>query len=436
MIFQRPDRPTRVRWLIVAILTGLSLTSYLQRMNISIASKFMQPELGLTAIQMGDIVSSFMIAYTIFQIPSGIWGDRRGPRVVLALSALVWGITTVLTGLVPGLILAGTASFAALLVIRFLLGVGEAATYPVAALAVARWSPLSERALAQAIVVGGLSVGSIITPPLISWLMVRIGWRESFYLASIVAFVMAFLWWRYGADDPAKHPKVNAAERELIARERGGFHAFDARSWKRVFRDRNVALISLSYFFNGYIFYIFIFQLYTYLVDVRGFSVLRGGIYASLPYIASAILTPLGGATSDRLLRHVSRTWARRTPALIGLVLAGACMIFGAVVSNPYLAIAGLALSIGFDQFAEPQFWAATMDVSGEHAGTATGILNMMGNLGGVASTLLVPRLVERFGWVPALGSGAALAFAAASLWLVIRCDRSVHEPAREAALA
>ncbi|MBI4501167.1 MAG: hypothetical protein HY700_08400 [Gemmatimonadetes bacterium] len=76
---------------------------------------------------------------------------------------------------------------------------------------------------------------------------------------------------------------------------------------------------------------------------------------------------------------------------------------------------------------AEPEFWAATIDVAGPQAGTATGILNMMGNLGGVVSTSLVPVLVKYFGWVAALGSGAALAFTAALLWFFIRCDRPIH---------
>src|ERR1051326_2028311 len=255
----RMPRPSRVRWGIVVLLTGFSVTSYLQRMNISIASKFMMPELGLSQIQMGQVFSSFLIGYTIFQIPTGILGDRRGPKLVLTLAALTWGLTTLLTGLVPGILVTGTAAFIALLVIRFLLGVGEAATYPVAALAVARWSPLSERALAQAIVVGGLSVGSTVTPPLISWLMVRIGWRESFYLVSGVAFVIAALWWRYGADRPEEHPGVNPEERALIVGSRAsGAFRFDVHSWQKVFRDRTVALIALSYFFDGYIFYIFI----------------------------------------------------------------------------------------------------------------------------------------------------------------------------------
>lgn len=418
------ERPTRVRWIVVAILTGFSVTSYLQRMNISIAAQFMMPDLGLTQIQMGQIFSSFLIGYTIFQIPAGIWGDRRGPRIVLTASALVWGITTVLTGLLPGILLGGTWAFASLLVIRFVLGAGEAATYPVSALAVARWSPGSERAMAFAIVVAGLSLGSTVTPPLISWLMVRVGWRESFYLVSAAAFLIALVWWRYGSDDPTTHPRVNDAERAMITGSREGVPRFDIHSWRRVFRDRNVALLSLSYFFNGYIFYIFIFWLYTYLIDVRGFTLLKGGLFASLPFIASSILTPLGGATSDRLLRSTSRTWARRIPAVTGLTLAGLCMIFGAVVKDPYLAIAGLALSIGFDQFAEPEYWAATMDVAGRQAGTATGILNMMGNLGGVVSTTLVPILVKQFGWVVALGSGAGLAFSAAVVWFAIRCDR------------
>jgi len=424
MIVQAPDRPTPVRWLIVAILTGLSLTSYLQRMNISIAAKFMTADLALSQVQMGQVFSSFLIGYTIFQVPSGLWGDRRGPRLVLAASALVWGVTTLLTGMVPA-----TGAFASLLVIRFVLGIGEAATYPVSALAVSRWAPSSERALAFAIVVAGLSLGSTVTPPLVSWLMVRIGWRESFYLVSGVAFLVALLWWRLGGDDPATHPRVNEAERQLITGSREGVARFDVRSWRKVLADRNVALLSLSYFFNGYIFYIFIFWLYTYLVDVRGFTLLKGGLFASLPFIASSILTPLGGATSDRLLRTMSRTWARRIPAIAGLTLAGMCMIIGALVQNPYLAIAGLALSIGFDQFAEPEYWAATMDVAGPQAGTATGILNMMGNLGGVVSTLLVPILVREFGWVVALGSGAALAFSAAGVWFIIRCERRLADP-------
>ncbi len=423
--------PTRVRWMVIALLTGVSFTSYVQRMNISVAKKFMMPELGLTDIQMGQVFASFLIGYTLFQIPTGVWGDRRGPRIVLALAAATWGIATVLTGFLPGTVVTGLAAFGVLLVVRFLLGVGEAATYPVAARAVANWTTASERGLGNAVMIGGLSLGSAVTPPLIAWLMVRTGWRDSFYLVSALAFAMAALWWWYGADGPEQHAQVNAAERALITagREAGVPMHVPPGTWWLVLRNRDVGLVSVAYFFSGYIFYIFVFWLYTYLTDVRGFSVLKGGAWASLPFVVAAILTPAGGHLSDRLVRRVGRTWARRSVAVAGLTLSACCMIFGALVRNPYLAILGLALSIGFNQFAEPNFWAASIDVAGPLAGTACGILNMMGNLGGVVSTAMMPVLVKYAGWTVALGSGAAFACVAAALWLLVRCDRPMRLP-------
>lgn len=422
----RSDKPTRVRWVIVLLLTGMSFTSYVQRMNISVASKFMMPDLGLTQIQMGQIFSSFLIGYTIFQLPAGMFGDRRGPRFVLALAAATWGVTTILTGLVPGLLLTGTAAFLTLLVVRFLLGVGEAATFPVAARAVANWTLSSERALANAVMVGGLSLGSAVTPPLVAWLMVRTGWRESFYLVAILAFVMALVWWWYGRDTPEQHPSVNAAERDRIvaSRETAMPPTVARGTWWQVVKDRNVALVAASYFFHGYTFYIFVFWLYTYLTDVRGFSVIKGGWWTSLPFVVAAILTPVGGAISDRLVARVGRTWARRGVAVTGQVLSAGFMIWGALAGDPYLAIAGLAAAIGFNQFSESIFWAANIDVAGPLAGTACGILNTLGNLGGVVSTAGFPILIKYFGWTVALGTGAVCAGTAALLWLMVRCDR------------
>ena len=419
--------PTRVRWRIIALLTGFSIVSYIERMNISIAAKFMMPALNLSQIQMGQVFSSFLIGYTLFQIPTGIWGDRRGPKLVLTLAGLTWGIATVLTGIVPGIVTrVGLAAFASLLLLRFLLGVGEAATYPVAARAIANWTPLSERARANGILVGGLSAGSAVTPPIVSWLMVRIGWRQSFYVISVFAFLISALWNWYGASSPGQHPRVNASEAALINAGRDPetkASSYSLAWWRVIFLERDIALISLSYFFSCYVLYIFVFWLYTYLVDVRGFSVLSGGIWTSLPFVASTLLTPTGGVISDKLVKKLGRTWARRIIALTGLGLAGCFLAVGAIVKNPYLAIAGLSLAVGFDQFAEPAFWAGTIDVAGPLAGTACGVLNMMGNLGGVVSTALVPVLVKAFGWTIALGTGSALAVLGALLWFGVRAE-------------
>jgi len=421
---------TSVRWNIVALLTGFSFVSYVQRMNISIASKFMMPAFSLSQVQMGQVFSSFMLGYALLQIPAGRLGDRYGPRIVLTAAAFTWGLTTLLTGLLPGLIISGAwGVLATLLVLRFLLGVGEAATYPVAARAIGNWIPSSERALANAIVVAGLSLGSAATPPLISWLMVSVGWRTSFYITAALAFALAFVWMSYASDNPRQHSSVGEAELSRITYGQPNLSLLGSKTapWGKLLRDRDLMLLSLSYFFDGYVLFFFVFWLYTYLLEVRGFSILSGGIFASLPFIVSSILTPAGGALCDALSAKIGRRVARRTITISGFTLSAIFLFYGARVHNPYAATTGLALSVGFVQFTEGAFWSTAIDISGPHAGVATGIMNMLGNLGGLASTALVPIIVEYFGWQAALRLASCLAFLGGLTWLVIRPDRAIE---------
>ncbi len=396
---------------VVGLLAGLSLVSYMLRTNISIAAKFIKPEFGLSDIQMGQIFSSFLIGYTLFQIPAGRMGDRFGPRLVLSLAACWWGLTTLLSGLGPGTFLAGTTgALGTFFVLRFLLGSGEAATYPVAARAVANWLPPTRRARANAIVIAGAPFGSAITPPLIAWLMVNLGWRMSFYLCSLLGFGIAVIWWFRGRDYPRDAP--GAAQPEKQAGAPG--------SWWSLLRNKNILLVSISYFVAGYVLYIFVFWLYTYLVDVRKFSILGGGLMSSLPWLAAFVLAPAGGALSDSLARRWGASAGRRTVAVAGLMLSAIALLYAATVKNPYLAIVGLAFAVGFEHFTEGTFWASAANLAGRHAGAATGILNTMGNLGGIASTALMPVFVKYFGWVVALGSGSVLAVLGGLLWFAI----------------
>src|SRR5262249_42890315 len=196
----KPTGPTAIRYRILALLVGFSLVSYVLRTNITVAAKLMMPELGLNEIQMGQVFSAFMLGYAIFQIPAGILGDRKGPRLVLTLAAVLWGATTLLTGLVPGLLIgSGLGALMSLIVLRFTLGAAEAATYPVAARSVANWFPISERTFANAMVITGSTLGMVFTPPLISWVMVMWGWREIFFVTSVLAFLFAFACRSYAA---------------------------------------------------------------------------------------------------------------------------------------------------------------------------------------------------------------------------------------------
>lgn len=407
---------------ILVILTALSLVSYLQRMNISIAAKYMMPELLVSDIQMGQIFSSFMLGYALFQVPAGILGDKLGPRLLLTVTACWCGVATLLTGAIPGILVKGrVAIFTSLLVFRFLLGVGAAATYPVAARAIANWFPALRHGSSNSIVITGLALGAAITPPITSLLMVKLGWRASFYFCSLLAFLVAIAWWWWATDYPkGSEPDDTMGNQTALA------HGLDLPGWRKALRSRAVCMLSMSYFFSGYVLFIFVFWFFLYLVEVRGFSILSGGFFTSLPFIVSIVLTPAGGTLSDLLSARMRGPWGRRLIAISGFTLSASFLFWGLKLDKPYVAIAALSLSVGFEQFTEGAFWSTAIDIAGPRAGAVTGLMNMAGNLGGVVSTALVPILVKYFGWSFALGTGSVLAMAAGLMWFGIRPDHLV----------
>ncbi|MDQ2712534.1 MAG: MFS transporter, partial [Acidobacteriota bacterium] len=167
------------------------------RTNISVAQQFMARDLSFSNIQIGYVFSAFLIGYTIFQVPAGLLGDRFGPRIVLTISGVWWGVTTLLTGLLPGFAVKGTAlTLGSLLLLRFLHGMGEAGTFPVAMTAVAEWFRPSEHALVNALIFTGSTLGAAFSPPLVAYIMNALGWRETFYFTALPPVVLAAVWWR------------------------------------------------------------------------------------------------------------------------------------------------------------------------------------------------------------------------------------------------
>lgn len=431
MKLTRQSKPITVRRKILVLLAGFSLVSYVLRTNISVAAKFMMPDLGLSEIQMGQVFSAFMLGYAIFQIPGGILGDRKGPRLVLTLAALLWGAMTLLTGLVPGLIVtSGLGAFAVLIMLRFSLGAAEAATYPVAARAVANWFPNSERTFANAIVIAGATLGMAFTPPLISWLMVNWGWRETFFVTSLLGFFIAFVWRWYATDQPEKHVKISDAELITIYAGKPEQSQTPSASWWKLLRNKNIGLICLSYFLDSFVLFIFVFWFYLYLVEERGFSLLKGGVFNSLPYIFAMVMIPLCGHLCDYVAARWGRARSRRAFTIACLTLSAIFLFFGTKEIAPIPAMIYLSLSVGFLLSTEGPFWSSIVEVAGTRAGTAGGIMNTAGNIGGVVSTALAPILFKQFGWSATFALCSTLAIVAGLIWFFIRVDHSAVEDA------
>ena len=430
---------TRVRWWTLAGLTGFGFVSYMERVNISIAAEVIMPAFGLTKVQMGQIFTSFLIGYAIFQVPGGWLGDRFGPRVMLATSALVWGIATIATALVPtffgGTVFAG---FIALWIVRFLLGIGQAATFPVGNCVIGNWMPRGERALGVSIMLLGLTSASAATGPLVSWLMLRVGWQRSFYVTAAPAFLIAIAWYVLARNTPADHKRVNRAERDLIQQDGltsvgsgsglqshldaavGEGASTPAPTLLALLRRRNVFLLVLSYTSEGYVLFIFVFWIYIYLVENRGFSMIRGGWIAALPWLTALVLVPLGGLACDWLSARTGRLAGARVVIMVGYGLSGALLFLASYADAAWISVAALCLSIGFLMSAEPGFWATATLLAGDKVGSLSGVMNAAGIVGGIISTSLMPILVSHFGWLPALSSGAVMALLCMLIWTVI----------------
>jgi ACS family glucarate transporter-like MFS transporter len=317
-------------------------------MNISIAAERMMPDLSLSKIEMGHVFSSFLLGYAIFQVPAGKVGDVVGARITLAFAAIIWGITTILTGLLPNRLVAGTgAILASLLVVRFVLGAGEAATFPVGALAIRNWIPPEGRALGNSLMMVGSSLAAAVTAPLVSWLTLRVGWRAAFYGSSLLAFGIAIIWYVTVPPDAPHTGNPGGDHGNANAPGRDGASV----PLTRLLADRNIIMLSLSYTCEGYVLFIFVFWLYIYLVEVRGFSMLSGGLAASLPWITALVFTLFGGWICDRITAKKGQLAGARTVIMVGYGLSGVLLFGAAKFDNRSACLAALCLSVGFLYF-------------------------------------------------------------------------------------
>jgi ACS family glucarate transporter-like MFS transporter len=425
---ERPaERPTAVRWRVLGVLVVLSFVAYVLRTNLSVAGDDLMRDLGLTQIELGFVLAAFTWGYALFQFPGGLFGQRFGGRRALTWIALAWGVLTLATGLVPRSLAGGAAATIALLVVlRFLMGVAQAPVFPVLAGVVGAWFPKSAWALPNGLSSSGLTLGAAATGPLIAGLATALGWRLSFVVTAPLAFVAAALWWRQGRDRARDHPAVGREELELIEADRRE-EASVPGAWKRVVRDRNVLLLTLSYFCMNYVFYIFFNWFFVYLVQVRGFGALESGFLATLPWLAGAVGATAGGHWCDRLSKSRGIRLGCRVPCVASLVAVSALLWAGAAARDAASAVALLALSFGCTQLTEGAYWSATTSVAGRHAAAAAGVLNTGGNAVGGIGAILVPFLAERFGWVAALSTGSLFALAGAALWLLIRADEPLR---------
>ncbi|MGZ7061026.1 MAG: MFS transporter [Candidatus Angelobacter sp.] len=421
-----PEKTTRVRWFLVFWLFVLSAVSYLDRVNISIAGGSIVDAYHLTDVQLGKVFSALVAGYALFQTVGGYLADRFGPRRVLTAGVVWWGIFTALTALVPANIAGALYLF---VLVRFLLGAGEAVIYPAANQFVARWIPVRERGIANGWIFAGVGAGAGLSPPLITYLMIHHGWRSSFWVCAVIGFFAGAVWFFAARDNPAEHPRVSAAE--LTAIQTGLTVTNNSPSpakepadalvpWKRVVRSREVWAVTISYFCYGYVAWIFFSWFYRYLAKVRGLDLKASAFYSMLPFLAMLVCCLLGGTVNDRLTKWRGPRLGRCGLAAFAMGVAGIFIAFGSEVHGVRLASVILAGGAGALYFSQSSFWSVTADIAGASAGSVSGFMNMGGQFGGVLTGWLTPWIAVRYGWTASFLVAAGLCLVGAISWLAV----------------
>jgi ACS family glucarate transporter-like MFS transporter len=415
----------RLRWLLIGWMLMVSAVAYLDRVNVSIAGQALQKDHGLTDVQLGWVFSAFLIGYALFQVPGGWLADRFGPRLVISLGVVWWGLFTTLTALVPpGL----TASIACLIGTRFLLGLGEAVLFPSSNKLVSAWIPSSERGLANGLIFAGVGVGAGVTPPLIVYILSRWGWHVSFYVSALLGLAVGVVWFFLVRDTPRAHPLVSAAEVETI--EAGMPVANKAQDrplpLSAILSSRNVWAVTASYFAYCYVTYIFFTWFFIYLSRVRGLDLKSSAVYSMLPFLAMVCGAPLGGWVADRLTRNYSKRAGRCGVAVFGLMLAAVFLAVATQVESARVASIVLAGGAGAIYLAQSSFWSVTADIAGKSAGTVSGLMNMGGQVGGAVTASLTPWIAERFGWTNSFLVAAGACLAGSLAWLLVNPEKPI----------
>jgi len=412
-----PQRPTNVRYGVVAFACSVSAILYIDRVCISQTGKTIQGEFGLDDHQMGIVYSAFTLAYALFEIPGGWLGDRFGARKVLTRIVVWWSLFTAATGRAWSLL--------SLAVIRFLFGAGEAGCFPNIARAFSVWLPPAERAKAQSLLWICTRWAGAFTPVLVV-LILRIPgmtWRSAFFLFGAIGLAWAaafYLWYR---DDPRSHPKVNLGERAILAETAHLSGGHGDVPWGRFLSSRTTWLIWLQYFCFSYAWYFYITWFPTFLkakypamddlwrATLTGFPLFMGGIGSFCTARSTAFLVRRTGSLAR----------ARKLMAGLGFAVAAVVMLVPTRIGDAALVIGALGLASFLCDFVIPVSWGACIDVGGRFAGTYSGSMNMMGNLGGAAGSYVIGALLLKYNdWNLAFYMSSGVFAVGAVCWLFI----------------
>jgi ACS family glucarate transporter-like MFS transporter len=400
------ERPTRVRWLILALACGSSFLLYLHRYTWGFVKDDLQKSMGWSQDQIGWLDGVFYGTYAVGQVPSGMIADRWGTRWLLATIIAAWSLS------LSGIAVAGR--FVPMLLARAVFGLAQAGCYPALGKVTRQWIPWTVRTSAQGWVATFFGrFGGAVSQLVVGLLLVKgtgLDWRWALIGLSVVGIGYALLFAMLFRSTPREHPMANAAEVQLIemAEPRGRTAPAASIPWRTLLADVNVRLLCLQQALAVCADNLYVNWLATYLRQQLSQKPDQAGWQVFVPLTASAIAGPIAAWVQDRLLRAPGRhRQARSFPTTGAFLTAGVCFVAAmSVAHNAWAFVLVLTAAKFFADWGQPAVWGTITDISGRQAGSLFGLVNMCGSLAG----LVVGPLS---GWILRWASGGTTTNAA-----------------------
>ncbi len=376
----------RLRWFIVGWITLSTILNLIDRNTLSILAPTLEREFGLTNRDYSNIVSAFLISYTVMYTVGGRFVDRVGEKIGMTACILWWSIATMLHSLARGGLSLGA--------FRFLLGVGEPGNYPAALRVTTRWFAKAERGLPIAIFSSGSSVGSLLAVPIISFLTLYFGWRAAFFVPGFLGLIWVLVWvlvYRL----PSRPLEVTT----LPVEPRAPLKTSGKReSLLDLVKNRNVRAIVLARLVSDPVWVFYLYWTPKYLTDVWGFNLKDIGLYAWIPFVFGGLGGVFGGAASDWLIRRgLAPAQARKRLLYIAGAVAPVGMIIG-FAHSPALALALIAIMAFVVYIWYIDTAALISDVFPERiVGSVLGLMGTAGSLGGIGLNWLAGYVLDNF---------------------------------------
>ncbi len=388
---------------LVLVLFSAMFVMGLDRSSLGIAAPVIMKELGIDPATMGVAMSAFFWTYTLFSLPAGNLADLYGSKKVLGWAAAVWSLASAATGLASGLV--------GIVAARLGVGLGEAAVFPVTTKIAGDNFPSKERATAIGWYLSGARLGYAATPIVMGFLIAQYSWRMAFIITGLGSLLWCIFWYYWYKDS------YGQSQTEPKAKEKAPV------PWKQLLTNRCTLGIFLTKFCGDYLYYMFLTWVPSYLVMERGFSILKMGIYASLPFLTAFIVQPAAGYLSDWLVkRGTSLTVARKGVLVTSQLCASSIMAVG-FVDDPMVAVAILTLNIAATSTVGGMMFTLVTEVSPPGmTGTVSGSMNTVGAMAGILAptiTGFIVKLTGTFQMALAL-SGGLLLLAACTVLFVI----------------